>query len=139
MARADNESEAVVETAFEETIVAGNLDAVEDYFPSDVDYYPSSGELAGRNELVGDIEMFHQAFPDLEGELTRIISEGGKVSFLYELRGTHEGQFDGIPPTQESMEAKGAGIMRVEDGIVTEYRLVFDNLGMLEQLGVIGE
>ncbi|MHB9286394.1 ester cyclase [Halobacteriales archaeon Cl-PHB] len=139
MAQGDTEPEEVVKTAFERTLVAGDIDAVAECFSSDVDYYRSSGELAGRSGLVDDIAMFHQAFPDLEGEMTRLISEGEKVSFLYTLEGTHEGQFEGIPPTHKSMEAKGAAIMRVEDGMVTEYRLVFDNLGMLEQLGVVGE
>lgn len=139
MAQAETESEELVQTAFEETMAAGDLDAVEAFFSSDLDYYRSSGELAGRGNLTSDIEMFHQAFPDLEGELTRLISQEERVSFIYKLRGTHEGQFEGIPPTHKAMEAKGAAIVRVGDDEITEYRLVFDNLGMLEQLGVLGE
>mgnify|MGYP006290994045 CR=1 FL=1 len=133
------EHEAVVREAFLETMGEGEVEAVAEYFADTVEYYRSSGELAGRSDLESDIAMFHAAFPDLEGEIQRIMSGDGKVSFLYKLTGTHEGEFEGIPPTHQEMDAKGAAIARVEDGAITEYRIVFDNLGMLEQLGVLGE
>lgn len=133
------EHEAVVREAFLETMGEGEVDAVAEYFADTVEYYRSSGELAGRSDLESDIAMFHAAFPDLEGDIQRIMSGDDKVSFLYKLTGTHEGEFEGIPPTHQEMDAKGAAIARVEDGEITEYRIVFDNLGMLEQLGVLGE
>lgn len=131
--------EELVSTAFTETMGEGNADAVDEYFSESLDYYRSSGELAGRNELVEDVEMFHAAFPDLETSISRMMSQDEKASFIYKLAGTHEGEFEGIPPTRQEMEAKGAAIVRVPDGVITEYRIVFDNLGMLEQLGVIGD
>ena len=133
---ADTDDETFVAEAFRETISGGDLDAVAEYFSEDLAYYSSSGELGGRAELREDIEMFHTAFPDLRGEIQRMMSQEGKVSFLYELSGTHEGSFEGVPATGESMSAKGAAIVTVDD-LIEEYRLVFDNLGMLEQLGVI--
>jgi hypothetical protein len=37
------------------------------------------------------------------------------------------------------MDAKGAAIVRLDGDRICEYRIVFDNLGMLEQLGVLGD
>lgn len=133
------EYEALVRDAFLQTMGDGEVEAVGEFFADTVEYYRSSGELAGRCDLESDIEMFHAAFPDLEGEIQRIMSGDEKVSFLYKLTGTHKGEFEGIPPTHSKMDAKGAAIARVEDAEITEYRIVFDNLGMLEQLGVLGE
>jgi steroid delta-isomerase-like uncharacterized protein len=133
------EHEALVREAFLETMGEGRVDAVADFFADTVAYYRSSGELAGRSGLEGDIEMFHAAFPNLDGDIHRSMAGDEKVSFLYTLTGSHEGEFEGIPPTHTEMEAKGAAIARVEDDEITEYRIVFDNLGMLEQLGVLGE
>jgi len=138
-ANTTSDAEELVATAFQETMGEGDTDAVDEYFADTVEYHRSSGELAGQHELVGDIEMFHAAFPDLSANTRRIMSQEDKVSFIYTLSGTHEGEFEGIPPTRQEMEAKGAAIVRLEDGQITEYRIVFDNLGMLEQLGVIAE
>jgi steroid delta-isomerase-like uncharacterized protein len=131
--------EEFVATAFTETMDDGRAEAVDEYFSRSLDYHRSSGELAGRHELQGDIEMFHAAFPDLHADIRRIMSQEDKVSFIYTLSGTHKGEFEGIPPTRQEMSAKGAAIMSVENGSITEYRMVFDNLGMLEQLGVLAD
>jgi steroid delta-isomerase-like uncharacterized protein len=131
--------EEFASTAFMETMDEGNVDAVAKHFSESVAYHRSSGELAGRYELQNDIEMFHAAFPDLEADISRIMSNGDKVSFIYKLRGTHKGEFEGIPPTGQEMDAKGAAIVRIDGDQIGEYRIVFDNLGMLEQLGVLGD
>jgi steroid delta-isomerase-like uncharacterized protein len=137
----DDESDAgtVATNAFIETMADGAVDAVADHFAEDLVYHRSSGERAGRGDLASDIEMFHTAFPDLSGTVDRVVTAGERVSFIYHLKGTHEGEFEGIPPTRREMEAKGAAIARVSGDRITEYRIVFDNLGMLEQLGVLGE
>jgi steroid delta-isomerase-like uncharacterized protein len=131
--------EGFVADGFTETMDEGRIDAVEEFFSESLDYHRSSGERAGRRELRDDVAMFHAAFPDLQADIPQIMSQENKVSFIYTLSGTHEGEFEGIPPTGQEMEAKGAVIVRVEDDKITEYRMVFDNLGMLEQLGVLGD
>lgn len=131
--------EDFVASGFTKTMDEGRVDAVETYFSESLDYHRSSGELAGRRELREDIEMFHAAFPDLQADISQILSQGDKVSFIYNLTGSHEGEFEGIPPTGQEMTAKGAAIVRVERETISEYRIVYDNLGMLEQLGVLGD
>ena len=129
--------EELVTEAFGETMLAGDPDAVEQYFAPSLDYYQSSGDIAQRVDLQDDIKMFHSAFPDLHGEITRVLSDGEKVSFLYVMHGTHKGSFEGILPTNQEMHANGAAIAHVDGDQITEYRIVFDNLGMLKQLGVV--
>lgn len=136
--QATSPEEHFVAEAFRETVVGGDVDSLTEYFSDRLDYYSSSGDLGGRAELESDVETFHTAFPDLDGRIKKIMSQGGKVSFLYELTGTHDGEFEGVPPTGESMTAKGAAIVKVDD-VITEYRIVFDNLGMLEQLGIVDD
>jgi steroid delta-isomerase-like uncharacterized protein len=134
-----SDAEGFVAEGFTETMDEGRTDAVGEFFSERLDYHRSSGERAGRRALRDDVAMFHAAFPDLAADISRIMSRAKKVSFIYTLSGTHEGEFGGIPPTGQEITAKGAAIARVEDDTITEYRMVFDNLGMLEQIGVIGE
>ena len=54
-------------------------------------------------------------------------------------RGTHQGALMGIDPTEKQIELKGITIHRFEgDKIVEEWER-YDNLGMMQQLGVVGE
>lgn len=131
------EPETLAVEAFRETFLEGNPDAVADYFASALEYVRSSGELATRTDLRSDVEMFTTAFPDLDGEVTGVTSEDRTVSIRYTLRGTHEGAIEGIPPTHEHMAARGAAVVTVADGAIIEYRIVYDNLQMLEDLGLI--
>jgi len=131
--------ERFVREAFTETMEADGVPAVAEFFAPDLAYYRSAGDLAGFENLERDVEMFRTAFPDMEATIGRLVAGEDRVSFLYTLTGTHQGEFDGIPPTNREVDAKGAAIARIENGLIAEYRIVFDNLGMLEQLGVLGE
>jgi len=51
------------------------------------------------------------------------------------VRGTHEGDFFGIPPTGKQVTWAAVDIFRLDEGKLVEYWLVADNLGLLQQLG----
>jgi hypothetical protein len=52
-------------------------------------------------------------------------------------RGTHRGEYAGIPPTGKPFQLNGITICRVANGKVVEERGVGDALGMMQQLSVI--
>ena len=51
------------------------------------------------------------------------------------VRGTHEGEFIGRPPTGRRFAVPSVGIFRIIDGRIAEHWGVFDQLAMLGQLG----
>lgn len=81
---------------------------------------------------------FYGGFPDLYHTIDDTIAEGDKVVVRFTLRGTHTGDFMGIPPTHKPVSVGCIAIMRVVDGRVAEIRGEFDQLGMMRQLGVMG-
>jgi predicted ester cyclase len=52
-------------------------------------------------------------------------------------RGTHKGVFQGIPPTRKHVRLAGTDIDRIANGKVVECWTSTDELGLLQQLGVI--
>jgi predicted ester cyclase len=66
-----------------------------------------------------------------------MIAEGEKVVTRKTYRGTHQGEFLSIPPTGRHVSLGLIDIMRIVDGKVVEHWNVGDDLGMLQQLGVI--
>jgi predicted ester cyclase len=83
--------------------------------------------------------MFRRAFPDscftVEG--MSMMAEGDKLATRKTFRGTHEGQFMGIPPSVRSVSMGLMNIVRICEGRVVEHWLMGDTLGMMQQLGVI--
>jgi steroid delta-isomerase-like uncharacterized protein len=76
------------------------------------------------------------AFPDWYSTAGELIAEGDRVAERWTGRGTHRGEFHGIPPTGKQVAVPGVVFYRLRDGRIIEFRGSFDMLTMLQQLGV---
>jgi steroid delta-isomerase-like uncharacterized protein len=81
--------------------------------------------------------MLFAAFPDQKWTIEELIAEGDKVVNRFTWHGTHQGDFLGIPPTGNQVEVKGVVIDRFADGKIADTRILMDNLGLMQQLGVV--
>jgi predicted ester cyclase len=90
--------------------------------------------LEGHNAIV---RLFRGVFPDLTWEIDDLIAEGDKVVARTTMRGTHQGDFFGIPPTGRKVEMPGVHIIRVADGRIIEHWGSNDDLSLMRQLGAI--
>jgi hypothetical protein len=66
------------------------------------------------------ILAYRTAFPDLKLTLEDIFAEGEMVAFRWSARGTHLGDWLGIPPTANHVTATGITIFRIAGGKVVE-------------------
>jgi steroid delta-isomerase-like uncharacterized protein len=119
-------------------VSAGNLALADELLAPDYVMHfpgaPASVDREGHKQLV---MMFRTGFPDWNETVEDVIAEGDKVVIRVTGRGTHEGEFQGIPPTGNRVTATGVGIGRIEDGRIAETWAEYDALGMMQQLGVI--
>ena len=69
-----------------------------------------------RDAYIGHLPMFYEAFPDLRVTVEDMLAEGDKVATRWTIRGTHQGELMGIPPTGKQVEASGITIHRVSGG-----------------------
>lgn len=83
------------------------------------------------------LALFRDAFSDLEMRLDAVIAEDAGAAGSFTFKGTHTGEFMGIPPTGKWVEATGTGMFRIVGGKIAENRVNFDALGLLQQLGVV--
>jgi steroid delta-isomerase-like uncharacterized protein len=119
----------------------GNVDLIDELLAPDyVNHSPASPEQpTGPEGQKEAIIMFRSAIPDLKMVVEDMIAEGDKVVFRNTVEGTHEGELFGIPPTGKRLSVKSMGVERVSDGKIREHWRVTDELGMMQQLGVIPE
>jgi predicted ester cyclase len=81
--------------------------------------------------------MFRTAFPDLHCTVEDEIREGDKFAAHWSMRGTHKGLFMGNPPTGRQVQVQGIFFAKFEAGKILEYWMLIDQLGLLQQLGII--
>ena len=82
---------------------------------------------------------FRASFPDLHFQILDTIAEGDTVVCRCIMKGTHQGDFMGIPSTGKKINVDGVDIARFRDGKAVEHWAYYDELGMMRQLGVIAE
>jgi len=116
----------------------GNMALLDEFWaPNYVNHDPTNPE-------VRDLEGFKQwviaartAFPDLNVTIDDLIAEGDKVVTRWTFRGTQKGEFGKIPATGKQVTFMGITISRFVDGKTVESWWSDDDLGLLQQLGVI--
>ena len=133
------EENKAVETRFIEEVLNGKDLAVADELVAKdvVELDPFPGQEQGREGLKELLGMLFAAFPDQHWTIEELIAEGEKVVNRFTWRGTHQGEFMGIPPTGRRVEVKGVVIDRIVEGKIADTRILMDNLGLMQQLGAI--
>ena len=74
-------------------------------------------------------------FPDADVTLEDILAEGDRVAYRLRIRGTHRGEFLGIPPTGKSIAVSFFAIVRIERGQLVEEWGGLDVADLRQQLG----
>ena len=82
-------------------------------------------------------QAFYQGFPDIYHTLDDVFSTDDRVAVRFVLNGTHTGSFMGIPPSGRSVSVVANVLMRIVDGRVAELLGIFDEAGLLRQIGVL--
>ena len=81
------------------------------------------------------LSIFFKAFPDWHANLDQIVAEDNLVVIFLNGTGTHQGEFQGMPPTYKPVNIRSADLYRIENGIIAEHRDVVDQLNLLQQTG----
>jgi predicted ester cyclase len=81
--------------------------------------------------------MMYSGFPDLRWTIEEIIAEGETVAERLTGRGTHQGEFMGVPPTGSRVEFPNIAMVRIREGKIIELRGAPDMLGLMQQIGVV--
>jgi steroid delta-isomerase-like uncharacterized protein len=115
----------------------GNVAVADEFVSAElIDHTLLPGLLAGLAGFKLMVGGFRAAFPDLRITIDDLIAQGDKAAARVTFRGTHQGEFQGIPPTGKSFTMGAIGMLRFKDGEVVEHWATLDRLGLLTQLGV---
>src|SRR5215469_2148865 len=112
-------------------LVSKTMDEV---FDPDVKQH-SPLEVTGVKALKeGVFTTLYRAFPDIHITLDDMIEEGDKVVEMDTVTGTHQGDFNGLPPTGKPVRYAEIFILRFVNGRIAEVWGVVDIFTQMKQL-----
>jgi steroid delta-isomerase-like uncharacterized protein len=88
----------------------------------------------GRDAWRQGFEMMLRAFPGLQAHIEDIVAAGDKVAVRVRFRGTHSGEFLGIPATGRTIDYVSHEFYRIADGLIAEEWICSDMATLLRQL-----
>jgi predicted ester cyclase len=136
------ENKALIRLYYEEIDAAAKDDRgtsfLDDFIsPNFVNHNAPPGFTPDLEGLKQANEHFLAAAPDGYHVVEDMIAEGDKVITRLSAYGTHTGELFGIPPTDKQVSMTAIAIHRIENGKIVEHWSEVDNLGLMQQLGVV--
>ena len=83
----------------------------------------------------GFVAALLSAFPDIHYSVEDSLQVGDRVAVRWSATATHTGNLFGLAPTQKKVSMIGITIFRVENGRVAELWDVWDEAGLMKQIG----
>jgi predicted ester cyclase len=134
------ENKAQFRRAYEEVLNRGDLSVVDELIvPDFLNHEAPPGRDRGPESMRGLATMLRTAFPDLRFTIEELVAEGDIVAGRLTMSGTHDGPLMGMPPTGRSVRQEHMHFVRFRDGKAVEHWGVRDDLGMMQQMGVMPE
>ena len=138
-ATTEDENEALVRRYIEEAWNQGNVAVLDEVWAERPDLQAPVTQLATRDDYKARILKFRRAFPDLRAEVRFVLTEDDAVVIGVERSGTHQGEFDGVPPTGRTAVWTGIEMLRIACGRIIVDWIEADALDLRRDLGIITE
>ncbi|MDI6032419.1 ester cyclase [Flavobacterium sp. LB2P84] len=106
--------------------------------PNAVFFVPGQAEpMKGPAGYLSIIGMIRSGFPDIQWSLKDMVVENDKVAARFIMIGTHQGTFNGIPPTGKPINVQAMNFYRLSSGKIVEEYGQPDFLALLQQIGAV--
>lgn len=107
----------------------------------DAELVTPGGAASGRDEVLGFLGVFLEAFPDLRLEIKQLLCDGPAAAAEGTLTGTHDGVLrtpnGDVAPTGRAVELRWAAVYATDGETLRSEHLFFDQMGFLGQLGLL--
>jgi hypothetical protein len=128
---------AMYSATWDEVINKGNLDLINDTnFDEEVTLISSPENVVGIEAVKSYYSNFITGFSNISFDVVDIFGQGDKLVKHWRFKGTHSGDFFGIPPTGKDVDVQGTTLVVMKDGKIAQEQDFMDNLALMAQLGI---
>ena len=133
------EAETILRRFLEDVWNKHDLDAFPEHVHEKARLHPPRGPARDHAQYRQMAEEFLQAFPDLRFTIEHVIATEEHASARLLIEGTNTGPYRGRAPTGRRVRVIGQPQCRVRDGMIVDFWQLFDELGMMHQLGHVDD
>ena len=129
------------ETVWNKVINDREIDLInEDSFDKDATALATSGgDIVGLENFKNYYNNYLTGFSDAEFTIIDIFGQGDKMVKHWNFKGTHDGDFFGVPATGKSVDISGTTLIKMKDGKIAAEQDYMDFLSFYTQLGLLGQ
>ena len=131
-------NKAVARRVFEEIFNQGRFQVADEIYAKDFVNHGVHRDISLKEDQAA-ARGWKLAFPDLKMTVLKEIAEGDLVTVLYAGTGTNSGEGNGLPATGKKIQGRGITIWRIVNGKITEEWSEFDQLRIMQDLGLLPE
>ena len=106
----------------------------EERFQKDVAVVTAQGNLVGIEACKKHYMNFLNGFSDIEFSIPEVIGQGNRLVKHWNFKGTHTGNFFGIPASGNKLNLSGTTLVTIKDGKIAKEHDFFDMMSMVTQL-----
>jgi predicted ester cyclase len=125
----------------EHIAAVNDRDSDADPWAADAELVAPGGQASGRDNVIGFLGVFHEAFPDLRLEIKQLLTDGPAAAAEGTLSGTHDGVLHtpggDVAPTGRPVELRWAAVYLTDGDTLKSEHLFFDQMDFLRQLGLL--
>ncbi len=123
---------------WDKAINGRNIEIVNlDYFDENIKAITANGDIEGIDAFKAYYNNYLTGFSDAEFNIVDVFGQGDKIVKHWNFKGTHDGDFFGIPPTGKKIDLIGTTLVLMKDGKILQEQDFFDNYSLLSQLGLL--
>ena len=124
-----------------EVLSQGDLDVFDELFADEyVNHNIPVPDIPGTKDGFRElIKATRQSFPDVVVHVDDVVVDGDVVVFRDHVRATSKHDFFGVPASGSVIEWTEIHWLRISSGRIAEHWTNFDQLGIMRQLGALGQ
>ena len=122
---------------WDQIINDANLDLINaDNFTEDITLVSSPENVVGIEAFKAYYSNFITGFSDVSFSIKNVFGQGDDLVKHWHYKGTHSGNFFGIPATGKTVDLEGVTLVKMKEGKIAQEQDFMDNLLFMQQLGI---
>jgi len=129
---------AMYSQTWDDVLNKGNLDLINSSnFDEGITLIASPENVVGIDAFKDYYSNFTTGFSDVEFTMIDVFGQGDKLVKHWNFKGTHSGDFFGIPASGKKVDVEGTTLVKMKDRKIAQEQDFMDNMVFLQQLGIV--
>ncbi len=111
----------------------------EDNFDKNITLIMEPENVVGIEAVKDYYNNFLDGFSDIEFTMKNVFGQNNNLVKHWNFKGTHTGNFFGIPATGNKVDLDGTTIIKMKNGKIAQEQDFFDNMVFMSQLGLVSD